>query len=201
MQSQSTTRRYAKRGPTVAHVCVRCGGSFLVTAARLHIRANRFCSRACQYNVTLAERFWSYVNKTPVCWLWTGSTDRKGYGQLNVDGRPVGAHLLAWVLVNGPMPAGKEACHNCPGGDNPLCVRAELDPSTSHIWAGTHAENTADAARKGMLKTKLSRADVVDIKRRLAAWTDAQTTLAREYNVSACTINDIAKGRTWRHVS
>lgn len=201
MPQKRTIHRRAKRGQSVAHVCIRCGGTFLIHASRLHTRANRFCSKTCQYNVSLADRFWSYVQKTPVCWLWTGSTDRKGYGQLNVNGRPIGAHKIAWELVHGPMPSGKEACHNCPGGDNPLCVRCELDPTTSHIWAGTHAENMADAVVKGTYRTKLTSANVAAIKGRLSARADSQSDLAREYKVSHCTINDIARERTHRHIA
>ena len=28
------------------------------------------------------ERFWSKVEKTDTCWLWTGATDQTGYGVL-----------------------------------------------------------------------------------------------------------------------
>jgi hypothetical protein len=33
--------------------------------------------------------------------------------------------------------------HNCPGGDDPCCVKP------SHLWTGTQAENMRDKARKG----------------------------------------------------
>lgn len=35
------------------------------------------------YKTPLSERFWAKVAKTEGCWLWTGCTDKKGYGQIN----------------------------------------------------------------------------------------------------------------------
>ena len=32
--------------------------------------------------LAVAERFWSKVEKTDTCWLWTGHRDRHGYGWL-----------------------------------------------------------------------------------------------------------------------
>lgn len=31
--------------------------------------------------MSVAERFWSKVDKTDDCWLWTAATNRRGYGQ------------------------------------------------------------------------------------------------------------------------
>jgi hypothetical protein len=37
-------------------------------------------------NLTVEERFWAKVVKTPTCWLWTGTTRSKGYGHCYVGG-------------------------------------------------------------------------------------------------------------------
>lgn len=56
------------------------------------------------------------------CLMWTGCTDRDGYGILKVDGRHQRAHRLAYTLLVGPIPAGHVVHHAC---RNRSCVRAE----------------------------------------------------------------------------
>jgi len=66
-------------------------------------------------SATLAKRFWSKVNKTETCWLWTGSTSR-GYGSIRLGGadqpRPQ-VHRVAYELLVGPIPDGMEIDHLC----------------------------------------------------------------------------------------
>lgn len=47
------------------------------------------------------------------CVVWTGATDRKGYGSLRVDGRTVYAHRYAWEREHGPVPDTMEVDHMC----------------------------------------------------------------------------------------
>lgn len=89
-------------------------------------------------------RFISKVNVTDGCWLWTASRfTGYGYGSFKVSGRNVTAHRFAWAVLRGPVPAGLCVLHNCPDGDNPLCV------NPSHPWLGTVLENVADMDAKG----------------------------------------------------
>jgi hypothetical protein len=93
----------------------------------------------------LSARFWPKVSKSDGCWTWTGKTGN-GYGQIRIAGKGsglIGAHRLSWALHYGPIPAGLFVCHNCPDGDNPLCVRPE------HLFLGTHEQNMADMVAKG----------------------------------------------------
>jgi len=88
--------------------------------------------------VTPESRFWAYVAKGDGCWEWQSTRDTNGYGLFWNGTRRVPAHRFAWELVNGPIPAGLEFCHNCPGGDNKRCVRPD------HAFLGTQLENTQD---------------------------------------------------------
>lgn len=76
------------------------------------------------------ERFLSKVDIGPDCWLWTGQTDKYGYGRFcNQAGRMVQAHRFAYELVVGPIPAGLTLDHEC---ETPSCVRPDhLDPCTN----------------------------------------------------------------------
>lgn len=50
------------------------------------------------YAADLPGRFWSRVNKTDGCWLWTGTMNKFGYGVVSVDNRHVMAHRVALTL-------------------------------------------------------------------------------------------------------
>lgn len=92
---------------------------------------------------TLAERVQGKYEATEDgCWEWTASRNeaRRGYGQLNVDGRPVMAHRVMYELFVGPIPPGLCVCHHC---DNPPCVRPD------HLFLGTHGDNAKDRDMKG----------------------------------------------------
>lgn len=78
------------------------------------------------------ERFWSHVEKTDSCWLWTASKSR-GYGKLTLHGRTAWAHRVAFEMGNGPIPKGMEIDHIC---RVPACV------NPSHLRLATHKENS-----------------------------------------------------------
>jgi hypothetical protein len=74
------------------------------------------------------------------CWLWQGSTDDNGYGQLTVNGEHKRAHRYYYEQKYGCIPDGLCGCHEC---DNPLCCNPD------HIFLGTKADNMADMYAKG----------------------------------------------------
>ena len=93
-------------------------------------------------------RFWSYVNKTPDCWIWVGGFI--GSGPYSKDGRQSpcftikGVNFVAsrimWLIEYKKDPGDLMVLHEC---DNRSCVRPD------HLWLGTNAENVQDSFLKG----------------------------------------------------
>lgn len=89
---------------------------------------------------TIAD-FWSNVDKSGECWIWTGgSRAHNGYGIFVLEGHSRRAHRIAWELAVGPIPAGLCVLHRC---DVPACVRPE------HLRVDTQLANIEDRDRKG----------------------------------------------------
>jgi hypothetical protein len=85
----------------------------------------------------MGDRFWSKVDKTDTCWLWTGGCDGNGYGQFKIatgqsGGRKVLAHRLAYELTKGPIV--NVINHLC---ETKACVNPD------HLEDVTQAENLA----------------------------------------------------------
>ncbi len=136
------------------------------------------------------------------CWIWTGSTDRKGYGQLRCGRKLRYATHVALELAERPLPAGMFACHKC---DRPACV------NPSHLFHGTPKENIRDSMAKGRhvpppriigeknKASTLTAVAVVDIRARTAAG-EPYSQLAREHGVTISCISAVVTRKTWAHL-
>jgi hypothetical protein len=178
---------------------------------------------SADFSEAAARLFWSRVNKTDDCWLWTGPTNGR-YGRI---GRRTYAHRMAYELAYGPIPEGMFVMHRC---DVTRCVRPD------HLTLGTAADNTADAVAKGRLakgarhgsrthpeavprgarhgtrtvpwafqrgslkkSAKLNEAQVREIRARSDQGA-TRASLAREFGVTTTVIRKIALRESWRHV-
>ena len=77
------------------------------------------------------------VETTDNCWLWKGSTDFGGYGQIRVDKKLIQAHRLSFIFHKGIVPTEKEVImHLC---DNPPCTNPK------HLEIGNQSKNMIHA--------------------------------------------------------
>lgn len=126
------------------------------------------------------------------CWIWSGSTNRTGYGQVSRNGEAL-AHRAAWVEVHGPIPEGLVVCHRC---DVPGCFRP------SHLFIGTHADNQADkiakgrqftaGARDGRIRLTDQQVEAIRTERSLGA---LLPDIAHRYGVSSTLVGLIVRGK------
>lgn len=137
------------------------------------------------------------------CWLWTRSTNSKGYGKLlGPGGVLVLAHRLAYERAFGPIPEGMIIMHRCD-------VRPCVNPG--HLRLGTVLGNNRDRAAKGRSHTTTKgRVPVTECRIERAKYIrDVYTPhhpefgaapLGKKFGLSPTTISNIAAGRTWKNI-
>jgi hypothetical protein len=150
------------------------------------------------------DRFWSSVDKSGECWLWTKSTTGPmGYGQFNCCGTILAAHRMSYAIVHGRVPPDTLVCHTC---DNPICVNPD------HLFLGDYLINNQDMFAKGrghifegthILGTDNHNAKLDAQKVREAVWLRSCglsfKDIAERFQVSVQAIFPIFDGQTWKH--
>lgn len=86
------------------------------------------------------KTFWSRVDKTDGCWLWTAAKNSDGYGYFSIKGYSVRAHRWAYELNVGPIPKNRVIDHLC---RNRSCVRPD------HLELVTNQENVIRGWKAG----------------------------------------------------
>lgn len=188
-------------------ICQQCGAAY----DRPPHHRGRFCSPECFYEDRKSRRvarFWSKIDTSGDCWIWTASTYPDGYGCAWNGERLVGAHRLAWEYTNGPVPDGLQVLHRC---DRTACC------NPAHLFLGDNSANVADRVAKGRTQrhgrggkpmsgeanafAKLTEVDVRQMRVMYDAGEATQVQLAARFGVYQTTVSGIVRRRTWRHVA
>lgn len=106
----------------------KCDCGTEVVSAGADLRRGR--GLTCRHPAGLSLRFWKHVEKTPMCWLWSGCDD-EGYGRFKANGTTMLAHVFAYIEAHGDVPSGMELDHLCRVR---RCVRPDhLEPVTHRV--------------------------------------------------------------------
>lgn len=159
------------------------------------------------HGLSKRERFEMRVEKMPSgCWHWTGSLNKTGYGQFNLNGdRPILTHRASWLIYNGEIPANPESAyrtmyvlHRC---DNPKCVNPE------HLFLGSQQGNMDDKMEKGRhsygnaLGEKHGNAKLTaDLVREIRASSETESQLSKRLGIARSSIYAARRRQTWKHV-
>ena len=123
---------------------------------------------------TLDERFWSKVDRSGECWVWTSCLNKKGYGNFRVSGRTVLAHRMSYSLHHGiDIPPDMQIDHRttCPKSCvNPDHLRVVTGKQNNENRAGAQANNISTGIRG------------VHFNKRLGKWTASAKSGGKTYH-------------------
>ena len=151
--------------------------------------------------MTLLERFWFCVDagSEDECWEWRGAKTDKGYGNITIEGKSVGAHRASWIIHYRYIPGELHVLHRC---DNKSCVNPK------HLFLGTNWDNVQDKTKKNrhykgtdVWQSKLIEDDVRKIKNLYSTGNYSHRKLASIFGLqNHGTVGKIIRGDAWKHV-
>ena len=147
-------------------------------------------------------RFMRRVEKsTPdACWNWIGSRiGHTWHGQWrNSSGQHELTHRAAWRMLVGEIPKDAFVLHRC---DNPVCV------NPAHLFLGTQSDNAFDMWAKKRARPKSSIGEnhgmskiTKEMVAEIRSSNESGVALAKKFGISATSVCDIRKRRTWNHI-
>lgn len=132
------------------------------------------------------------------CWEWKGNRMKAGYGYLKISYANRLAHRVAYEAWVAPITDSKQVLHSC---DNPPCINPQ------HLRLGLDADNAADRVARdriahgsGHWRSKISEADVIDIRSEYAKGILTQKMLGDVYGLSQTMIGNIVRSDNWSRV-
>jgi hypothetical protein len=158
----------------------------------------------------IVRRFWEKVDvRSPdECWPWLAFVGKRGYGMMRLldasrQQKVITAHRIAHTLVYGTIPQGEGYCgtvirHSC---DNRVCC------NPFHLSPGSQRDNMQDAVTRGRTArgekqplSKLTEAQVLEIRKSYSAGGVTQSQLAQKYGVIQQAIQLVVTRKRWKHI-
>jgi hypothetical protein len=140
------------------------------------------------------------------CVLSNKDVQKSGYSRIYVDGKNWSSHRFSYFKKHGNIPSGKMILHKCD-------VRNCINPN--HLYAGTYKDNARDCIQRGRhtsqvhpekvvrgsshVSAKLKESDIPTIFR-LSIKGMTRDRIGKIYGVGKTSIEDILKGKNWKHV-
>lgn len=148
------------------------------------------------------KRLWSKVCVKGIgeCWEYKERLNEHGYGVFHVKKKSILAHRMAYIITFGVNIDGMIIMHTC---DNPRCC------NPSHLKIGIQSDNVKDMINKGRnvvlagskhYKSKLTEADVINIRKYYDSGQMKVKELSEKYKVNMNNIDFIIKRKTWKHI-
>lgn len=181
--------------------CIDCGKKRMVrsqyakTRVRCYSCANKAKPPQIKTTNQVYKRFWSKVLLTAnddLCWNWAAGKSTRGYGSFKLDNSTDKAHRVSYRLTYGDFDNSLQCLHKC---DNPSCVNPK------HLFLGNSLDNNQDRDIKGRNgSTKLSKEQVIEIRKKHSKKDVTNIDLAKQYNISDGMISLIVNRKSWRHL-
>lgn len=147
-----------------------------------------------------SERLIAKIRVEEDCWMWTGFTDKDGYGRMRAKIGGVlihKAHTVSHTLHTGELvPKGMVIMHSC---DRPGCVNPD------HLRVGTYLENSRDMIAKGRAydqRGENASGAILTATEAAAILEDARTyaEIAKDYGIVASTVGSLKQRVSWQNV-